>query len=140
MINLKVPKNVFVVKSDKKMFGVHSSTFCFYDRQHASIVVRQLERNNMIVWNTPVNPTKFLLHPAAQPIARLPVDNYTIQTYESEPFFKEMLDQNISIRIIDNVTQVDSKTCSLSSFIGIDPQPTSDQIKTYLGNIYDKKQ
>jgi len=138
MLTLKVPKFVHVVKcNNKQMFGSGSSAFCFYDKHQAETVTKHLERSqNMTIWNTDLNPTKFLLHPNKTAIGTPRHRDYKIVTMESEPFFKDMLTHNVSIRLIDNVIQIDDNTCSLSSFCGIDAQPSQDETREYLSNIF----
>lgn len=118
MITFKVPKYVHIVKSDKQTLGNGVAAFCFFDKKQAESVKNHLLNSpNMTVWNTSVNPTKFILQKDAKTKPRK--HNYSIDTVESESFFKEMLNHNISIRLIDNVVELD-KTCTLSSFCGID--------------------
>jgi len=137
MITIKVPKYVHVVKCDKQLFGSGSSAFCFYDKRQAESITKHLERTpSMTLWNTPVNPTKFLLHPNKIEKHVPRNRDFTIVTMESEYFFKDMLTKNISIRLVDNVIQIDDYTCSLSSFCGIDAQQSEEDTKAYLGTIF----
>lgn len=136
MITLKVPKYIHVVKCNKQMFGSGSSAFCFYDKRQAESITKHLERTpSMTLWNTPVNPSKFLLHPNKLGTTSRNLE-YSIVTLESETFFKEMLSNNVSIRLVDNVVQIDDYTCSLSSFCGIDAQQSPEEAKNYLGTIF----
>ena len=136
MITLKVPKMIHIVKCDKQMFGSGSAAFCFYDKRQAETVTRHLDRTqNMTIWNTPVNPSKFLLHPSKS-TNKSRNHTYSIVTMESELFFKDMLSHNISVRLIDNVIQIDDHTCSLSSFCGIDSQQSEEDAKSYLSTIF----
>lgn len=130
MISLKVPKIVYVIKSKQETFGNGRAAFCFYDKNQAENVARTLSRSpNMFVWENPVNPTKFVLKPNKLVEMAPRRHDFTIETLESESFFNNMLSHNISVRIIDNVTDIDEKSCSLSSFCGIDAKDNSDNIK-----------
>ena len=136
-ITLKLPKTVHVVKCNKKqIFGTGSSAFCFYDRNQAETVVKHLEKTqNMTIWNTPVNPTKFLLHPNKSALGSPRIQDCHIVSLESNEFFEDMLSRNMSVRIVDNVLQVDPNTCSLSSFCGIDAKQSDEDTRKYLGYL-----
>lgn len=133
MISLKVPKNVYVVKSKQETFGNGKAAFCFYDKNQAENVRKYLSNSpNMFVWINPVNPTKFVLKPNKSLEIYPPRRNdYRIEIMESEKFFNIMLSHNISVRIIDNVSDIDDYSCSLSSFCGIDAKDETDNIKDF---------
>lgn len=132
MISLKVPKNVFVIKSKQETFGNGKAAFCFYDKNQAENVARTLSNSpNMFVWTNPLNPTKFVLKPNKLVEMSPRRNDFVIETLESEEFFNSMLSHNISVRIVDNVSEIDNLSCTLSSFCGIDAKDNSDNIKDF---------
>ena len=160
---MKLPKHVHVIKCNTQMLGIRSSVFCFYDKAHASSVARHIERTqNMTVWDTSINPTKFLLYSGGRSVvlsndcsggddggekdgllrttrragSNAPAVHACVDTYESVRLIEDLLEKNVSMRMIDNVHMESSSTCTLSSFCGIEASPTTDQMRTSLEQIY----
>lgn len=135
MFKIKLPKQVHIIKTEKEVLGIHSSAFCFYNKSHAMKIINHIDTTkNLTIWNTPINPTVFLLQPGDKKI-KAPRKDYKLHTFDTEEFFDSMLQQNISIRIIDNVIQIDTSTYSMSSFCGLD----TDYMKTILTDTWKKQ-
>lgn len=136
MYTIKIPKQVHFVKcNNKHILGSGSAVFCFYDKEQAAKIVKHLDNTpNCDVWNSPVNPTRFLLYPNKDMRSR---KNYNIVTENSEDFINKMVSNNVGIRFVDNVLQHDVTSYSLSSFCGIEGSQSQEDSIAHLRNVFD---
>lgn len=138
MYKIKIPKQLHYVKcNNNHILGSGSAVFCFYDKEQATKIVKHLDNMpNCDVWNSPVNPTRFLLYPNKDMKSR---KNYNLATESSEEFINKMVSNNVGIRIVDNILQFDNNSYSLSSFCGIEGSQSQEDSIIHLGNIFDKE-
>ncbi len=131
-----------VVRSRSTIMGTGSFAFAFRRRQDARAVVDHLctlakENEKIRVWYTPICPDKFVMT-TASPLAASdapPFPIYSIQEVELHDFLGEMVDSNLSVRLIDQVA-VHHEHYTLYSTHGYEPYHTSEAAAKLLERQY----
>lgn len=124
-----------ILRSKSNIMGTGSVAFGFKRIDDAEACVRHMRSMGPMVriWYTAIKPDKFVLTSAPQKVGSQDnaLDFIEIQTVDTHEFLKEMLDSNLSVRLIDEVS-IDHELTTLQSQSGYEPFYSSDEAAILL--------
>ena len=127
-----------MVRSKSSIMGTGSFAFGFRRIQDANIVINKMrslesENENIRVWYTTICPDKFVMT-TASPLKSTPCpirELFVVQSVPTDYFLNEMVDSNLSVRLIDQVA-IEHESYILYSSQGYEPYHTSEAATTLL--------
>jgi hypothetical protein len=123
-----------ILRSKTTVMGTGSVAFGF-KRIHDAYACVELMRSMgpmVKVWYTATSPDKFVLTSAPQKEERdNSLDFLEVHSVETNDFLREMLDSNLSVRLIDELS-IDHQLTTLYSHSGYEPYYSSEEAVVLL--------
>ena len=147
-------QHLYILRSRAKanILGTGSVAFGFRSKPDAVYINKKMaDMGPMVeVWYTKISPEKFVLttspramrRPSAKPMPFSPMAEeekerivFEIEYVERDVFLEEMLDKNLSVRIIDEIYH-DFQMITLYSHMGYEPRYSTDEAARYLEDMF----
>jgi hypothetical protein len=153
-------QHLYILRSRAKanILGTGSVAFGFRSKPDAVYINKKMaDMGPMVeVWYTKISPEKFVLttspramrRPSVRPIPFSPMAEedkerekekervvFEIEYVERDVFLEEMLDKNLSVRIIDEIYH-DFQMITLYSHMGYEPRYSTDEAARYLEDMF----
>lgn len=126
-----------VLRSKTNIMGTCSVAFGFKNYTDAQVCVQHMRQMGPMVkiWYTAIKPDKFVLttspHRKEDSLKNNTLDMFEIQTVDTNDLLREMLDNNISVRIIDDIS-IDHEITTLHSESGYETMISHDHAISIL--------